>query len=364
MPTTHRSGAPTRQPGMTDVARLAGVSHQTVSRVLNDHPSVRPETRARVNAAIEELGYRRNVAARALVTRRSHIIGVLTTGEARFGPTSTLLAVEDAARDAGYYLSLAVTRHPTQASVAAALDHFRGQSVEGVVVIAPQTDAVVAARAVATSVPVVMVAAGEHSGPGFQTVAVDQEAGAALATRHLLDLGHRDVIHLSGPTDWLDARMRIEGWRAERARWGLPRAEPIGGDWSADRGYEAGREMVANARAGGPALPTAVFAANDQLALGLLRAFAEAGVAVPGEVSVVGFDDVEGTAFFSPPLTTVRQDFVTLGERCIDLLVAALRPGDDAAGPTPLGEPGPDADVESIPPVLVVRASTAPPRQG
>lgn len=349
---------------MTDVARLAGVSHQTVSRVLNDHPSVRPETRARVNAAIEELGYRRNVAARALVTRRSHIIGVLTTGEARFGPTSTLLAVEDAARDAGYYLSLAVVRHPTQASVAAALDHFRAQSVEGVVVIAPQTDAVVAARAVATSVPVVMVAAGEHSGPGFQTVAVDQEAGAALATRHLLDLGHGDVIHLSGPTDWLDARMRIEGWRAERARWGLPRAEPIGGDWSADRGYEAGREMVANARAGGPALPTAVFAANDQLALGLLRAFAEAGVAVPGEVSVVGFDDVEGTAFFSPPLTTVRQDFVTLGERCIDLLVAALRPGDDAAGPTPPGEPGPDADVESIPPVLVVRASTAPPRQG
>ncbi len=350
---------------MNDVARLAGVSHQTVSRVLNDHPSVRPETRARVNAAIAELGYRPNPAARALVTRRSQTIGVLTTGEARFGPTSTLLAVEDAARAAGYYVSLAIVRHPSEKEVAASLDHFMGQSVEGVVVIAPRAEAVTAARAVASSVPVVMVAAGEPGAPGFRTVSVDQEAGAVLATRHLLELGHRDVVHLSGPQDWLDARLRLRGWQAERARWGLPPAEAIHGDWSAERGYAAGRDLLARAASGEAELPTAIFAANDQLALGLLRALSEAGVPVPGRVSVVGFDDVEGTAFFSPPLTTVRQDFGALGQRCMELLLSTLpvvgaagrQPGADVA----LGTGG-GVETEPIPPVLVVRASTAPPR--
>lgn len=348
-----RSGRP---PGMMDVAELAGVSHQTVSRVLNDHPSVRPETRARVLAAIETLGYRRNVAARALVTRRSSTIGVLTTGEARFGPTSTLLALEEAARAAGYYLSLAVVRHPTEREVAAALEHFMGQGVDGVVVIAPQRDAIAAARAMSANVPVVLVAAGEAPAPGLQVVAVDQEMGAALATRHLLDLGHRDVVHIAGPLDWVDARLRVRGWQAERSRWGLPPAEPIVADWSPDQGYAVARQLLAEAADGGAPLPTALFAANDQLALGALRALSEAGVDVPGRVSVVGFDDVEGTAFFSPPLTTVRQYFEDLGQRCMDVLLASLpaSAGGDAASRR-------SESPEPIPPTLVLRSSTAPP---
>lgn len=361
-PEIWRGPAVRRAPGMIDVARLAGVSHQTVSRVLNGHPSVRPETRARIIDAIEVLGYRRNSAARALVTRRTNTVGVLTTGGPICGATSTLLAVEEAARGAGLSVSIAVVQHPTPDAVVGALEHLIAQGVEGVVVVAPQRDAIAAARAASTSVPVVVVAAGEVPGPGLCAVSVDQELGAVLATRHLLELGHRDVVHVAGPTDWVDARLRVAGWRAERARWGLAPAEAIPGDWSAARGYAVGRSLVARASAGdgAGALPTAVLAANDHQALGILRAFAEAGVPVPDRVSVVGFDDVEGAAYFSPPLTTVRQDFEGLGRRCMAALLAALGRGLAVPGPggaaQPTVAPGPTGPLA---PTLVLRASTA-----
>jgi DNA-binding LacI/PurR family transcriptional regulator len=361
-----------RPPGMVDVARLAGVSHQTVSRVLNGHPNVRPETRDRVLAAIDTLGYRRNTAARALVTRRSHTIGALITGEAQFGPTSTLLALEEAARAAGYYLSLAVVRRPTEAAVARSLEHFLEQSVEGVVLIAPVRDAIAAARTVTVGVPVVMVAAGETSEPGRLVASVDQVLGAATATRHLLELGHEDVLHVAGPLDWVDARLRVQGWQQERARWGLPDAEPILADWSAQRGYEVGRALLARRRSprAERTPPTGIFAANDQLALGLLRALNEAGVDVPGTVSIIGFDDIEGARYFTPPLTTMRQPFEHLGQTCMDLLLATLPDGPGPrAHPVPVPRPSDDAAsvvspvprAAPIPPSLVVRASTGPP---
>lgn len=332
---------PTRPPAMSDVAAVAGVSHQTVSRVLNGHPSVRPETRRRVLDAIADLGYRRNTAARTLVTRRSGTIGVVSTGSALFGPTSTLIALEVAARDAGLYVSVATVSEWTADGVVAVLEHFMSQGVDGVVVIAAHDDAVEAVRAFAEPVPLVMVGPRVLPEP-LHSVAVDQYAGARLAVRHLLDLGHRSVVHLAGPVDWLDARRRVEGWRDELEAAGFPVGDPTPGNWSADRGFEVGRELVAGT------LPTAVFAANDQLALGLLRAFAEAGVRVPADVSVVGFDDVDGAANFYPPLTTVRQEFGALGRRCIEVLVAAI------AG----------SEIESglIAPSIVVRASSGPPR--
>lgn len=327
---------------MSDVAQVAGVSHQTVSRVLNAHPSVRPATRARVLEAIAELGYRRNTAARALVTRHSGTIGVVTTGLPYFGPTSTLMAVEEAARDAGYFVSIATLAGTDGPSVDQAVEHFLAQAVEGIIVIAPHDDVRDALVPFSGEVPLVMIAAEPSPGFSFHTMSVDQELGARLATRHLLELGHREVVHLAGPQDWIDARARLVGWRSELAAAGVRAPEPITGDWSAERGYEVGQRLVRDG------VPSAVFAANDQLALGLLHAFAESGVVVPRDVSVVGFDDVAEAAHFTPPLTTVRQDFATLGARCMQLLVAAMR--------------GIELETAPIPPRLVVRASTGVPR--
>ncbi|RMI09349.1 LacI family DNA-binding transcriptional regulator [Cellulomonas triticagri] len=327
---------------MSDVAVLAGVSHQTVSRVLNDHPSVRPETRERVLAAIAELGYRRNSAARALVTRRSGALGVVATSSAHHGPASTLLGLERAAREVGYFLSVATIDRFDAGTLRGALDHFLDQAVEGIAVIAPQVDVADALAEFAAPVPVVTVTSGgvvAGAGAGrVVSVGVDQRAGARDATRHLLDLGHREVLHLAGPQDWFDARERLAGWREADA--GAP--DPVVVDWEAESGYREGLRLV------DAGLPSAVLAANDQVALGLLRAFWERGVRVPDDVSVVGFDDVAGSAFFVPPLTTVRQDFPALGRSAIDALVRVI--GGEEVAPT------------LLPASLVVRGSSGVPR--
>ncbi|TDE89170.1 LacI family DNA-binding transcriptional regulator [Occultella glacieicola] len=326
---------------MNDVARLAGVSHQTVSRVLNDHPNVRESTRERVLAAIAELGYRRNSAARALVTHRSGILGIITSGSVHSGPASTLAVLERTARAAGYFVTVAAAPHPTPELMQEIFGSFMDQSVEGVVVIAQGDEVAGAARAAFAEVPLLMISSLTPEPGDPPLVCVDQEAGARLVARYLLDRGHTDVVHLAGPPDWFDARARVRGWHAELSEAGVAPRPDLAGDWSAGSGYEAARTLLAD-------LPTAVFAANDQMALGVLRAFAEAGVAVPGGVSVVGFDDIVGADNFFPPLTTVRQDFEALGRRAIDALVAAMG---GAAVPRELVEP-----------VLVERASSGPPR--
>ena len=155
----HERTAVTRPPGMHDVARAAGVSHQTVSRVLNGHRNVRPATKARVERAIAELGYRRNAAARSLVTRRSGVIGVLTPRTDLYGPTSTMIAVEVAAREAGYFVSLASVADSSAAALDATVEHFKDQAVEAVVLIAPEREWLAAARIVANDLPVVTMSA-------------------------------------------------------------------------------------------------------------------------------------------------------------------------------------------------------------
>ncbi|MGF0115936.1 LacI family DNA-binding transcriptional regulator [Promicromonospora sp. Marseille-Q5078] len=344
-----------RRPSMADVAAVAGVSHQTVSRVLNEHPSVRGETRERVLDAIAELGYRRNSAARALATARSTTLGVVTTGSALFGPTSTLIAIEGAARDHGYYVSVATLQRYDAEAMHEALEHFMDQGVEAIVVIAPQDDVAAAVESFRAPVPVLVVAALERlprdvgttaaAGSTTLSLAVDQRAGARAATEHLLDLGHRDVLHVAGPQDWFDARERAAGWREALEARGIAPSRPRYCTWSAGDGYAAGRDLAEAVAA--QEGPTAVFAGNDQLALGMLRAFWERGLSVPDDVSVVGFDDVAGAAYFVPPLTTVRQPFGVLGERSVAMVVAAL-----AGGRVP---------TERIAPELVLRSSTGPP---
>lgn len=307
-------GEPAARPAvMHDVARLAGVSHQTVSRVLNDHPNVRPTTRDRVLEAIRQLNYRPNALARGLVTRRSQTIGVISFDTRLFGPASTLLAIERAARAAGYAVTITSLADLDAASVRTAVGTLAGQSVDGVIVIAPREGAARGLRDLRPGLPVVAVEAGY--GGEIPVVSVDQFAGARLATDHLLSLGHRTVWHIAGPADWLEARERVEGWQASLAAAGAAAPPLLRGDWSPESGYRAGVELAAETDV------TAVFAANDQMALGVLHAFYERGVGVPDDVSVVGFDNIPESAFLIPSLTTVHQDFDELGRRGLQLLV-------------------------------------------
>lgn len=305
-----------RPPVMADVARVAGVSHQTVSRVLNELPNVRATTRKRVLEAIEQLGYRRNSAARALVTRHSRVLGVVSFDTTLYGPASTLHGIQQAARTAGYFISIVSLKEITRDSVRGAIDYLATQGVDGIVVVAPQRQAAQALSSVPEDLPAVAVEGGRAR--RLPVVSVDQVGGARLAVQHLLDLGHRTVWHLAGPSDWLEAEGRTKGWRQTLEAAGRAVPGLLAGDWSPRSGYQAGLHL--------PPEATAVFVANDQMALGLLRALVERGVTVPGEVSVVGFDDVPEAEFFSPPLTTVRQDFGLVGRRSIELLLEQLDP--------------------------------------
>jgi DNA-binding LacI/PurR family transcriptional regulator len=270
--------------------------------------------------AIRELDYRPNTAARTLVTRRSQTLGVVSFDTTLYGPASMLYGIEQAARSAGYFVSIVSLRSLDGRSVQEAVDRLRDQAVEGVLVIAPQTSAVGALAHLSSVVPVVAVGAGAQSRvPG---VAVDNEAGARLAVRYLLDLGHRTVHHVAGPANWLDAQARRHGWESALEALERPTPEPLAGDWSARSGYEAGLRLAEDPEV------TAVFCANDHMALGVLRALHERGRKVPAEVSVVGFDDIPESSYLTPPLTTVRQDFGELGRRGLELLVEQLEQQD------------------------------------
>ncbi len=324
---------------MSDVGRLAGVSHQTVSRVLNGSPRVRPETRQRVIAAMRELGYRPNSIARALATGRTKMLGVVGFDTTLYGPASVLFGIERAAHEEGYLMMVASLKALNRASVSDAIERLRVRGVDGILVIAPDLESADAVRRTPSDVPLVAAEAGPAD--VLSVVAVDQYAGAVSATRHLLDLGHQTVWHISGPSDWLETQERIDGWRAtlESARSVPPPL--LVGDWTARSGYDLGRRLAADRDV------TAVFAANDQMALGVLRAMHEAGRAVPEQVSVVGFDDIPEAPFFTPSLTTVRQDFIEVGSRSLLALVRSIETGDRVVADS------------RVPTELVIRASTA-----
>ena len=333
--------AAARRPVMADVARLAGVSHQTVSRVVNDHPNVRPQTRDNVLAAITQLAYRPNAAARTLVTRRTHTLGVISCDTDLVGPASMLYGIETAAAGS-YFVSVASLPALDHSVAMDAVERLLGQGVEGIIVIAPSTSAVAALSGVPAEVPLVAVGCGT-SAP-LPSVAVDNAAGATRATEYLLGLGHRCVHYVGGPQTSLDAQEREAGWGAALTAAGIAPPPVIRGDWSSRSGYVAGQALAAIGEL------TAIFCVNDQIALGVIRAMSEAGRPVPADVSVVGFDDIPEAEFFRPPLTTVRQDFAELGRRALRLLVLKIA-GGHADGPQqPVGTE------------LVTRASAAPPR--
>ncbi|MCW6004804.1 LacI family DNA-binding transcriptional regulator [Micromonospora sp. CPCC 205371] len=334
------SGASSTLPRSADVARLAGVSRKTVSRVFNDEPYVSPAVRGRVLDAARRLGYRRNNAARALASGRTRAIGVVTLGTAGYGPASLLVSIERAVRDAGYATRVVSTLDADPAGIAGGVESLLEQGVDGIVISEPIDEG---AASVGVDVPVLFIGA-----PPAFTAARTLTAGtgsvtlARAATDHLLDLGHEAVHHIAGPQRWFAARERLEGWRMALEARGRSTPPVMYGDWSAASGYAAGRELARDGDV------TAVFAAGDEMAIGLIRALLEAGRRVPQDVSVVGFDDMPVAAYVTPPLTTVRQPFEAAAREGLKLLVQAIE------------KPEVDLPPAADPPVeVVVRASTA-----
>lgn len=330
------------KPGIRQVAEIAGVSHMTVSRVLNDHPNIKPDTRRRVLEAIEELDYRPNLVARALATQRSRRIGVLIESSVAFGPSSILRAVELAARTADYSVTQIALHEGDGTSPQEAVENLITQGVDALCVIAPRSSSVAALRRVSIGVPMLVVKA--DADPTFLTVSIDQHAGTSLVVDHLVALGHRDILHISGPLDWLDARARERAFHTRAKSWGIRERPIVVGDWTADFAYDFAMGLNR--------LPeyTAVFAANDDMAIGLIHGLHDKGFEVPTDLSVVGFDDVPLARHFLPPLTTVRQDFHALGGAVVEMLRAAIEEREIPA-------------LTRIQTELVPRASTGPPRE-
>lgn len=330
-------GARRRPPSQADVAAVAGVSAQTVSRVANGRSNVDRETRERVLSTMRILGYQRNSAARALALGRFHMLGVVTFDLSAHGNARTLSAISSAAQTKGYSVHVACVEQQTEDAVKEAFSKLTDQAVDGVVVIEAQ----------------ILDSQGLHLPPGIPAVVADgdparthssvdtnQTAGATAATEHLLDLGHRTVWHVGGPQDSYSARRRAAAWHSTLKKRGAAVPPLRLGDWTAESGYRIGREL-----AGKPDI-TAVFAANDHMALGIMRALHEAGRRVPEDISVVGFDDVPESAYYLPPLTTVRQNFEEVGRSCVSLLLDQIEAD---------GTPGRSV---SVPPQLTVRTSS------
>ncbi len=328
---------------MADVAAAAGVSSQTVSRVANGADVVAASTRERVLAAMHELGYRPNAAARALRSGTARSIGVVAFDMTTTGTLSTLTAISQAADTLGYSVTLVAERTRTSTSVSSSLSRLRDMAVDGLIVIidsVPDDDA--PTYHLPTPIPLVVVDSDPAS--GHVRIDIDQEVGAVAAVDHLLQLGHATVHHLGGPQFSNAARIRTLAWRNALERAGRRVPPAVFGDWTAQSGYEVGMELVRSEKC------TAVFCSNDEMAMGLLRAAHETGRQVPGDLSIVGFDDIPVASNMFPPLTTVRQDFTSMGQAAMDRLMNMIHHGASGHEPT------------LIIPELVVRASTAPPR--
>jgi DNA-binding LacI/PurR family transcriptional regulator len=324
-----------------DVATFAGVSHQTVSRVINKAAHVAASTRARVLEAISQLGYRPNNAARNLVIQRSNLIGVITFCQDSFGPSHLLISIDTAAMKSGYNTLLASISEPTVKAVKRAADDLRTHGVEGIILNVPTAVDLRSLQDVFRRIPYVATDAG--AGNEITMVATDHEYGACIGTEHLIQLGHRKIACISGPLDWRCGLLRRDGWSRTLQKYGITEGPSIVGEWSAKGGFVAAQELVKRR----PKMFTAIVAGNDQMALGVMRALALHGLSVPGDVSVVGYDDMPEAAFFNPSLTTVTHDFETAGRTCLEFLLRRIR------------DPQSPAERLIIRPELVPRESTA-----
>ncbi|GGJ22450.1 LacI family DNA-binding transcriptional regulator [Paenarthrobacter histidinolovorans] len=328
-----------KPPVLGDVAKAAGVSVPTVSRVLTSSKYVAPSLRTRVLKAVSDLGYRPNEAARATRSGKRSMVAVLTGATSNYGYAQTIEGIERAARKAGMSIIIAVVESGAEEAVNAAIDLVLSQPVAGVIVLEFDRPGLAAAKAFPQSIPMVVAGGGTGRSTGTISALLDEQAAGRDATDHLLSLGHRTVHHIAVPTMGKQSG-RTEGWKAALAAAGVPIPKILHATWEPASGYRMGLKLASQSDV------TAVFCGNDDVAIGVIKAFLECGRRVPEDVSVVGFDDQPHVAMWRPPLTTIRQDFQDLGARAFRLLERVL----DGAKPQ---------SPSTVKPQLIIRGSTA-----
>jgi LacI family transcriptional regulator len=329
------------RPTLQDVAELSGVSYQTVSRVINNHPYVSDETRKSVQDAIDTLGYRPSKAAIRLRSKTSKTIAIILYGSWFHGPVQTALNVEMAAKTSGFEVIITNVTE-TEKQVTEALQMVKDWGVEGIIMIVPaQGLAQSEIQAISGDVPVVYIDA--HRSSSTASVNLDEAEGTRQIVEHLIALGHRDFCEISGPLNWFSAQVRHQACLQTFQAHGLDAPVHIEGNWTTPGGYQAARRLLEQ---GHPF--TALIAANDNMAMGALYALHQHGLAVPGDVAVVGFDDIPEAAYFIPPLTTVRHNYIQLGTDGFDYLLQLM---DDPE--TPIVQ-------KTISPKLILRESSQP----
>ena len=310
---------------MIDVARAAQVSHQTVSRVINDNPRVAPETRERVLKVIAELNYHPSRVARSLAAHQTHTLAVITYDLSYYGPTQMVINIEKAARQAGYDLFFANILPDGDNDSAAIVNHIREWAVDGALLIAPVNNIPYAAMLNHLhDIPLILL---DHTpNSKLPSVIIDQFSGGYQITRHLLELGHEKICVIQGPMHWNGAIARQQGFEQALREAGLTSVASVEGTWTAASGYLAAKKLL---QAG---TFTAIVCANDQMAMGAISNLNQKGLRVPQDVSIVGFDDLPEAQYFSPPLTTVRQDFSELGRQGLEYLIELIQDPEAAKG--------------------------------
>jgi DNA-binding LacI/PurR family transcriptional regulator len=296
-----------------EIAAMCGVSTQTVSRVINKRPDVSPETRAAVEAAIASVGFQPSAVARSLVQRRSQTIGVVVAGLKYFGVAQTLNGITEESEASGYALLLKELASYDDGEVIRVVEFLLAHRVEGIIFVAPEmgTNIAIVGAQLPTSYPPIVFLKSEPSAT-FSTIMIDNYGGARLATNHLLALGRRRIAHLAGPLAWREARARREGWRDALLDAGVEPGPMVPGNWSSASGEVAFEQMLELA----PDLD-AVFAGNDQMALGIFHVAHRRGLAIPNDLAVVGFDGLVEGAQFTPSLTTISQPLGELGQLAV-----------------------------------------------
>lgn len=326
-----------------DVADYAGVSYQTVSRVINQASHVSQKTRLKVEGAMQALNYVPNRVAQQLAGKVSHTIGLATTNLSLHAPSQIAAAIKSRAGEQQFNVVMSMVEKPGLEACKAAVNALLSQRVDGLIINIPlEHDDARTVQAACGHVPALFL----DVSPDITAAHIifDPFDGARLGVDHLVGLGHREIALLTGPLSSVSARLRFAGWQQQLAHHRLRATTVLNGDWSSRSGYEQTLHLLS-----GKKLPGALLVANDQMALGALRAFSESGLRVPEEMSVVGYDDTEDSACFIPPLTTIKQDFKMLGQASVTRLIALLT-GDEV---------NPIAHI--LPVTLVERKTTAAP---